>query len=144
MPAIRPVEEISDKWQRRASVAGIDYQRGIQFPRRSWEEGALKAENAYKAGVTAAATQGRFGGGIRRAGNKRWVDGAIRKGVGRYPEGVAVAKDDWSKGFKPYADTITATALPDPGPRGTPTNMQRSTMMAMALRAKKEALLGAK
>ena len=138
MAAIKPIDQSSDKWTRRASVAGPDYLSGIQNPRRAWAEAAGAGEGNYKAGVVAAANAGRYGAGVKRAGDSKWKDGALKKGPGRFAEGVAIGVADWKKGFEPYQSAISAIKLPDRGPKGSPQNIQRVAAIATALRALKE------
>jgi hypothetical protein len=138
MAAIKPIEQSSDKWVRRASVAGGDYQQGVQNPRKSWASAASEAENNYKAGVVAAANAGRFGTGVKAAGDEKWRIAALKKGPGRFAEGVAIGKDEWNRGFAPYQAAIAAVTLPARGPKGSPANIQRVAAVATALRALKE------
>ena len=138
MAAIKPIEQSSDKWVRRASVAGPDYLQGIQNPRKAWAAAAVEAEPNYKAGVTAAAARGAFGIGVKAAGDEKWRRGAVQKGPGRFAEGVAIGRDDWGKGFAPYQSVIAAVTLPPRGPKGAPQNIQRVAAIATALRTLKE------
>lgn len=139
MANIKQIGQSSDKWARRAQVAGPDYQAGVQQPRRDWAEAAAGAENNYKLGVTQAANAGRFGSGVRSAGTERWRRKALAVGPNRFAEGVAVAKPDWEDGFRPYQETIAAVSLPARGPKGAPQNVQRVAAIATALRKVKEA-----
>ena len=134
MPAIKSIEQASDKWVRRASVAGPDYQAGVTNPKRSWAEASGAAEESYKMGVTQAAAQGRYGKGVKAAGDGKWKENAMKKGPGRFAEGVSLAKDQWTKGFSPYHAAIGALTLPARGPKGDPKNLQRVVAVANALR----------
>ena len=135
MANIKPIEESSDKWVRRASVASQDYLKGIQNPKRSWSESSVSAEGNYKAGVVAAANAGRYAKGVKKAGDSKWKEMASSKGPGRFAEGVSIGKDDWQKGFAPYHSAIASLNLPPRGPKGDPKNLQRVTAVANALRA---------
>ncbi len=137
MAAIKPVAVSADKWVRRASVAGPDYQAGIASPRRAWSEAAKSAEGSYKAGVIEAANAGRYGKGVTAAGEETWKQNALKKGPGRFAEGVAIGRDEWQKGFSPYQSAIEALSLPARGPKGSPQNIQRVSAVATALRALK-------
>ncbi len=138
MAAIKPLEQSSDKWVRRASVAGPDYLSGVQSPRKAWAAAASEAESNYKAGVTSAAARGAFAIGVKAAGDEKWRKGATQKGPGRFAEGVAIGRDDWGKGFAPYQSAISALTLPLRGPKGAPQNIQRVATIAAALRALRE------
>jgi hypothetical protein len=138
MAAIKPIEQSTDKWVRRASVAGPDYLQGVQNPRQSWSTAAAAAEANYKAGVTAAANAGRYGIGVKAAGDEKWRNGAVKKGPGRFTEGVAMSRDEWQKGFSPYHSAISNLTLPPRGPKGSPQNIQRVAAIATALRSLRE------
>lgn len=133
MHPIKPIEQSADKWVRRASVAAPDYTAGIENPTEPWAQAAQKAEGNYKAGVTAAVAAGRFGKGVKEAGEERWRSNALRKGPGRYTEGVSIAKSDWQAGFAPYQSAIAALTLPDRGPRRDPKNLERVRAITTAL-----------
>lgn len=138
MAAIKSLEQSSDKWVRRASVASPDYAAGVENPRANWEESSVAADANYRAGVTAAASAGRFAAGVRAAGGDKWKRGALQKGPSRFTEGVSMAKDDWSKGFSPYREAISSIKLPPRGPAGSPQNLQRVSAIATALRQLRE------
>ncbi len=138
MAAIKPVDQSSDKWVRRASAAGGDYAQGVQNPLKPWAAASFEAEGNYKQGVVAAANAGRYGQGVKAAGDEKWRQNAIKKGPGRFAEGVAIGKDEWAKGFAPYQSAISALVLPVRGPKGSPQNIQRVAAVATALRALKE------
>jgi len=142
MANIKPLGQSSDKWSRRASVAGEDYLAGVREPRQAWDDAAVASEPIYKAAVVAAATAGRFGKGVRKAGNKKWQDGAISKGPSRFSEGVALAKPAWEAGFAPFHRVIETISLPARGPKGSPQNLQRVSAIATALRAAAEKIGG--
>lgn len=134
MANIKPIGQSAEKYVRRASLAGPDYEAGIENPRTPWGAASIAAEPNYKAGVTAAANAGRYGKGIKRVGDDKWQKNALVKGPGRYVEGVSGAKEVWESGFKPYHDAIAALTLPPRGPRGSAQNLQRVAAIANANR----------
>lgn len=142
MTAIKSTSASSDKWVRRSSVAGPDYQSGINNPRRDWAEAASAANDNYRQAVTQAAQQGRFAQGVKNAGSDRWRDRSLAKGPSRFSEGVSLAQDDWERGFAPYAETISRLNLPARGPKGSPQNLQRVQAVSQALRQQFERTLG--
>lgn len=131
MAAIKPLNIAADKWQRRASVAGQDYKQGVQNPRTEWEGAAIAANDLYAQAVTAAANAGRYGEGVRAAGNARWKNNALRKGPGRFTEGVGLAVGEWSRKFEPFHRAIAAITIPDRGPKGT--NLQRVSALNLEM-----------
>lgn len=137
MAAIKPIEQATDKWVRRAGVAGPDYEQGIKNPRRAWAEASKAAEKNYQAGVTQAAARGAYGKGVSSAGEEKWKNNALKKGPGRFAEGVSIGRDEWAKGFAPYHAAIGAVTLPERGPKGDPKNLARVAAIATALRTLK-------
>jgi len=135
MAGIKSMENSSDKWVRRASVAGPDYQAGVENPKVPWEDAAFKGDANYRIGVTKAASEGRFAAGVKKAGNAKWKANALKKGPGRFAEGVAIGREEWQKGFAPYHAAIGSIALPPRGPKGDPNNIQRVAAIANTLRA---------
>jgi len=133
MVKIRSIDVIADKWEARATIAGPDYEAGVRSPKEDWATEAAAAEPAYEAGVSAAIAKKLFSKGVKAAGTAKWQSRAIAKGVGRYPEGVRVAKPDYSSGFGPYRDEIERITLPARGPRGDPKNIERVKRIADAL-----------
>jgi len=143
MAKIRSIAEIAGKWAEVTPRREAFYKAGVEKPLRIWEEQTVAAADAYSSGVTAAVAEGRFAKGVARVGQAKWASGTLEKGVkmGRWREGVAVAKDEYHKGFAPFVDTIAATVLPARGPKGDPRNIERVAAIASALHAKRLELL---
>lgn len=139
MPAIRDVRQLQEKWARRASQAGVDYEAGVQNPTTDWQQATEAAREAWAQGVQAAIQRNAFAAGVRRTGTQGWQRAAVQKGARRFAEGVQVAAQDnaWAQGFEPYAQVIQATQLPPRGPKGDPRNIERVAAMARALREAK-------
>lgn len=135
MAAIKPIEQSSQKWTRRAQVAGEDYRFGVTNPRTPWDTAAIAAEATYRQAVTDAATKGRYSGGIRRVGVEKWRTNATQKGPQRFAEGVQLAEGEWQRGFAPYQAALSSLSLPARGPAGSPQNLQRVQAVSTALRA---------
>jgi len=137
MAEIRPLSMIRDKWTRVTPQRTEDYKIGIQNPRRDWEEEATAAKDNWKAGVDAAAAKDMFAKGVREAGTAKWRDRAMKKGPGRFAEGVYIAGPDYEKGFAPYREAIAAVDLGPRFPRRDPRNIERVKKVVEALIAKK-------
>jgi len=133
MPAIKPVSEIAEKWARVTPGRSADYQAGIQNPKRDWAEATKAAEEAWVQGIQEAASQRRFSRGVARAGSEKWKKKALELGASRWGPGVAAARDDYERGFAPYAEVIARTSLPPRGPKGDPKNIERVRVLAQAL-----------
>lgn len=138
MPNIKPLDQASDKWVRRAQVAQPDYVQGVSNPRTPWAQAAAAADANYRQAVVAAANAGRYTTGVKRAGDDKWREGATRKGPARFAEGVQLAAPNWQAGFQPYAEAIQRIQLPQRAPTGSPQNIQRIQAITTALRQLKE------
>lgn len=137
MAQIKATDAIAAKWARVTPQRTTDYTQGIQNPRRSWAASAAAAEETYKTGVQQAATKGRYGKGVRAAGDEKWQRRAGEKGPQRFQEGVQLAQPDYQEGFAPYAETIRNTALPQRYPKGDPRNYERVRAIGTALSNKR-------
>lgn len=133
-PVVPSVGKVAAKWARRAGSAGQEYSEGVASSTRSWATSALAAEKNYQAGVTAAATAGRFGKGVSRAGDAKWKKGAMEKGPMRYSQGVGQAEADYANQVGPFLEAIGRTNLPERGPTGSDGNYARVAAIGKALR----------
>ena len=137
MAEIKSIAAIQEKWGRVTPQRTEDYTLGIKNPKRDWAKSATDAKESHKAAMVAAAGNDSYAKGIAKAGTARWQDRAIRKGPGRFAEGVVVGAADYGTGFAPYADVIKATTLTPRFPRGDIRNLERVKVISQALRKKK-------
>ena len=137
MAEIKALSDIRDKWTRVTPGRTEDYKLGIQSPRRDWEEETLAGVANYKAGVDAAHAKGLFAKGVSKAGTKKWRDKALKKGPGRFAEGVYIAGPDYEAGFKPFHDAISRVDLGPRFPKRDPRNLDRVKRIVDALIAEK-------
>lgn len=137
MADIKPLSKISNRWIRVSQVSQAEYEDGVKNPRRSWKDSTLAAESSYNKGVQQAISRKSFKAGVERAGDEKWQQGALNKGVSRWSEGIRLAQDNYEKGFAPYRAVIQNTELPARGPKGDPANIQRVATMADALHKEK-------
>ncbi len=137
MAEIKSIAAIQEKWGRVTPGRTEDYTLGIKNPKRDWAQSASAAKESHKAAMVAAAAADSYNKGVTKAGSARWQDRAIRKGPGRFAEGVIVGAADYGTGFAPFADTIKATTLPVRFPRGDLRNLDRVKVISQALRKKK-------
>jgi hypothetical protein len=70
---------------------------------------------------------------VKKAGTKKWQEKALKKGPGRFAEGVYIAAPDYEKGFAPYRDAIERTDLGPRFPRRDPRNLDRVKRIVDAL-----------
>jgi len=137
MAEIKSLAAIRDKWQRVTPGRVDDYKLGIANPKRDWGEEAKAAKDNWKAGVDSAAAKDLFAKGIDKAGTAKWKDRALKKGPGRFSEGVYIAAPDYEKGFAPYREAIAAVDLGARYPKRDPRNLDRVKKVVDALVAKK-------
>jgi len=137
MAEIKSLSDIADKWTRVTPGRTSDYKLGIQNPKRDWEEEALAAKDNWKSGIDAAAAKALFAKGIKKAGTSKWREKALKKGPGRFAEGVYLAGPDYEKGFAPYHAAIERVDLGPRFPRRDPRNLERVKRIVDALIAEK-------
>lgn len=137
MAEIKSLSSIRDKWTRVTPGRTEDYKLGIQNPRRDWATEALAGKDNWKAGVDAAAAKDLFAKGVDKAGTAKWRDRALKKGPGRFAEGVYIAGPDYESGFKPFHDAISRVDLGPRFPKRDPRNLNRVKIIVDALIAEK-------
>ncbi len=133
MAAIRDIAFIANKWSEVTSRAGPQYEAGVRAPKADWAKGATDANEAWKAGVTAAVSADSFRKGVAQAGTPRWSEGAIVKGVPRFGPGVALAESRYAERFGPYAQAIAGLTLPPRFARRDPRNLNRVQAVVNAM-----------
>lgn len=133
MAEIKSLSSIKEKWTRVTPGRTEDYRLGIQNPKRDWEKETAAAADNWKAGIDAAHGKGLFTKGVEAAGSKKWQDKALKKGPGRFAEGVYIAGPDFEKGFKPYHEAIAAVDLGPRFPKRDPRNLERVRKVVSAL-----------
>jgi hypothetical protein len=114
-----------------------DYKLGIEHPKRDWADEAEAAKGNWKAGIDAAAAKDMYAKGVSAAGTGKWREGALKKGPGRFAEGVMIGAPDFEKGFAPYHAAIARTSLGPRFPRRDPRNLNRVKAVVDALIAEK-------
>ncbi|MBW8035619.1 MAG: hypothetical protein FVQ79_08315 [Planctomycetes bacterium] len=133
MAEIKSMNAIREKWQRVTPGRTEDYKIGIANPKRDWETETLESRDNWKAGVDAAFAKGLFAKGVTKAGTKKWQDKALKKGPGRFAEGVYLAGPDYEKGFAPYREAISRVDLGPRFPKRDPRNLERVRRVVEAL-----------
>lgn len=142
MAFIRSIDAISKKWAEVTPMRAGDYEAGIRNPRRSWKAATVNAEPAYEDGVRQAIGRKAFGKGVSKAGDEKWQRKSLTRGVPNWGPGVADAEGDYSAGFAPYREAISAVKLPPRYARRDPRNLARVKAINDALIAKYESIHG--
>lgn len=111
------------KFATNASAGSANYATGVQN-NQTWATNAEAAAPTWAAGVSAAASNGRFSKGVAKAGQAKWQTNAVKKGQGRFQQAVSTpeAMQNWQSGFSPYASVIAGITKPPKGVRGSPGN----------------------
>ena len=130
---IKSLSRIREKWGRVTPMRTEDYKLGIQNPKRDWAEETEDAEGNWKMGIDQAAAKGLFVKGVRAAGTEKWRDNALKKGPGRFAEGVMIAAPDYERGFAPFHAAIERADLGPRFPRRDPRNLGRVKVVVDAL-----------
>jgi len=130
---VKSLAAIKEKWTRVTPGRTEDYKLGIRNPKRDWAKETVEAEGNYKAGVDAAHAKGLFVKGVEKAGTSKWQDRALKKGPGRFAEGVYIAGDDFQKGFAPFHAALERTDLGPKFPKRDPRNLERVRKVVNAL-----------
>jgi hypothetical protein len=128
---------IAAKFAAKAGAAGKDYSDGVASPRRDYATATAAAAETYASGVQQAIVAGSFEKGVAKAGTAKWQRKAAGVGAQRFPQGAQAAQGDYQAGVQPFLDTIAALDLPPRGPKGDPGNINRVSVVANALRARK-------
>jgi len=137
MAAIKSLAAIKEKWTRVTPGRTADYKLGIQNPKRDWKDSTLGGKENWKAGIDAAHAKDLFAKGVEKAGSAKWKDKALKKGPGRFAEGVYIAGPDFEKGFAPFRDAIERVDLGPRFPKRDPRNIDRVRRVVEALIAEK-------
>ena len=137
MAEIKSLSAIREKWSRVTPLRTEDYKIGIEHPKRDWADETEAAKGTWKMGVDQAASQDLFAKGVREAGTGKWRDNALKKGPGRFAEGVMIAAPDYEKGFARFHAAIDRVDLGPRFPRRDPRNLARVKAVVDALIAEK-------
>jgi len=120
---VKDLTQSAKKFSTNASAGSGNYQAGVQN-NQNWAANTENAAPTWAAGVSAAAANGRFAKGVGKAGQQKWQQGAVQKGVGRFQQAVALpsTQQNWQQGFQPYAAILAGITPPPKGVRGSPGN----------------------
>lgn len=134
---VKSLDVITSKFTARAAAAGQAYTQGVSNPKRPWAATTAASTANWSAGVQTAITNGAFAKGVNAAGDAKWQTNSAGKGAQRYPQGVQAAGPAYQAGFSKYVSVLSGLTLPPRMPKGDPGNLQRSAVVANALRAAK-------
>jgi hypothetical protein len=133
----------SAKYSTNAQNAVAAYKAGVQSPKQSQSQAAIAAVGTWQQSVSSAAAAAAFKNGLTKSGDQGWMNGALNKGAGRYPQGVQLAAPKWQANTQPYLQTIAGLNLPAKGIRGSAQNYARVQAVGQALHQQKLQIQGA-
>lgn len=139
MPAIKQIQEISQKFIDVTPGRSTQYGEGVKKPKKNWAQSTEAAEAAFEEGIAQAIARKAFSKGVKEAGDEKYQKGVREKGVSRWPVGVRLSQKAYADGFGPYRDEIERTTLPQRYARRDPRNLERVSAISSALGRLKEA-----
>jgi len=137
MAEIKSLSAIREKWARVTPMRSEDYKLGIENPKRDWADETEAGKVNWKMGIDQAAAKDMFAKGVRAAGTGKWRNAALRKGPGRFAEGVMIASPEYERGFAPFHAAIERVDLGPRFPRRDPRNLGRVKAVVDALISEK-------
>jgi len=143
MPKTIGVDRTVSKWVARARVAAPDYEAGVKAPKKAWASAAAAAAETFFSAVSQPVVKDLFVRGIRRAGDTRWSEMAVKKGVGRFAPGVEAGEPYFRSQMGDILAQIEAVKLKPRGPRGSAQNYERVKQIGDKLHAWRIAKTGA-
>jgi hypothetical protein len=128
----------AEKFERRASQAGQDYETGVSNVSDSEQQSAtLDAVDTWETAIQEAISNGSFQDGVQNP-NKSWQEAALEVGSSRFTQGASQAGDTWSAAFSEFADVLEGLDLQPRGPRGSSANFERARRVGEALNNARE------
>ena len=132
----------AEKLAQRASAAAGDYASEAKASGEAWVSATQAAKSAFLQGITTGNIAERFARGVAKAGAAKYIRKITDVGVGRFAQGVQAGKQDYQTNVEPFFQTIAGLSLSPRQPRGSAANIQRVSEVAMALNARRLAMLG--
>lgn len=131
---IKPLATIVTKYVQRASAAGQAYTDGVSNPRQPYAAATIASAQSWATGVQQAVTDGRFAKGVAASGDAYWQSQSKTIGAQRYPGGITAGQNNYSTGIAPVLQVLANLTLPARMPKGDPANLQRVSVVDVALR----------
>lgn len=133
MVRVSNLNNAADKFQRRASSAGQDYEQGVsEVSDSEWQQATQESADTWEQGIQEAIAEGRFQAGVNNP-NKSWQEASLETGSQRFTAGAGQAGDVWRQSFSEFADVLEGLNLQPRGARGSEANYQRSRQVGEAL-----------
>lgn len=140
---VKSAAQIAEKWGRVTPGRATEYASETPSAAAEWEAKTLASKAAFQGAVTAGNIGDMFAGGVRKAGAAKFSRKVTDVGVNRFGTGVTAAIADMQSGMDPMVATIASITPPARQPRGSAANIQRVSVYADALHAKRLSLRAA-
>ena len=101
-------DQITSKYQQGVSGAGTAYQDGVTNPSRSWSQATQASAKRWQNGIQQAIANGAFPKGVQAAGDQKWQQAAVQRGVSNYTAAAPYA----GQAYAQQAAKIMAAAAP--------------------------------
>jgi len=125
MVSVSNLNQSAERFERRASQAGQDYEQGVSEVSDSEQQQAtLDAADAWVDGVQESIANGTFQQGVQNPTDS-WQNRALEVGRNRFTQGVQGAGTAWRENFQPVADELEALNLEPRGAAGSEANRSR-------------------
>lgn len=130
---VKALDQVGEKWQRRASAAGGDYEAGVMNPRVPWKTGVTAAVGNYATAMAEALARKAFDKGVARTSEEDWRRAAVDKGAPNYPRGITFGLEKYTKRWAPSRAALEGLTLAPRGPRNSAGNYERSRKVGEVL-----------
>jgi hypothetical protein len=133
MVQVADLQSSADKFERRASQAGQDFEDGVSsVSSQEQQQATLESVDSWEQGVQEAINNGSFEAGVRSPAQD-WQQRTLSVGRQRFTQGVQGSGQAWREGFQPVADTLEGLSLQPRGSRGSAANRDRMNAVFDAL-----------
>lgn len=137
----KSIEEVKANFTSGASVAPVRYAAAVSKT-TGVIQAAINAESLYAQKLQAAIANKSRAKALAKVTDADWQNAAANKGAARIGPGMTAAVTKQADNFKPYLDTLQGINLPARTADPTQNVTNRVVPIAVALAAKKRALLG--
>ena len=135
---MKSAQASAEKYASRAAGASGDYVEGSQTTSKDQAALAAAAAPIYAQALQASIANKSYERGLQRSGKGKWLDGIVKKGGGRFAEGVMGAQGAYATESARF-DTARGAASSTPrAVKGSPANLQRVAVVVNALVAAKK------
>lgn len=122
-PKVKPLDKAKEKFVKRVSIAGPEYEFFVKNPVRDWLTEFIDAIDRIHDGLKNAIEQGIIKGGAERKGTSFWKSRTSRKGPPRWKEETPKSGDTWEVEWKDFKKQIEETPISKKRTKGDRANI---------------------